>query len=135
MRTNGRPVVDMIRKARLPVSALAPVVITSGSTFTTSGGYYHVPKRDLVGAVQSVLQGHRLKVAKELKEARTLVKELQAFRAKITTTANEKFENDWRIAPHDDLVLALALAVWMPERKRDPHQVIEILLRYGPWSR
>ena len=45
----GRPVVDLFRAARLtPV----PVTITGGDTVTrTRDGYWHVPKRDLVGAV------------------------------------------------------------------------------------
>ena len=43
-----------------------------------------------------------------------LMKELQTFRVKIRTSANETFES-WRERDHDDMVLAVALAVWMGE--------------------
>jgi hypothetical protein len=76
-----------------------------------NGIYRSVPKRDLVGAVMSIMHHNRLHIAKALPETETLIKELRAFTAKITTAGSEKFENDWRINPHDDIVLALALAL------------------------
>jgi hypothetical protein len=108
----GRPVVDMVRKAGLPCTRIVPVIITGGATAHYAGGYAHAPKRDLVGAVMSVTHKKRLHIARTLPEAAILQKELRAFTAKITTSGNERFENDWRIAPHDDIILALALALW-----------------------
>ncbi len=107
----GRPVVDMIRQARLPVRSLAPVIITGGATEGGVGSYRTVPKRDIVGALMAVAHKGRLHIAKELPEASTLKKEIRAFTAKITTAGNEQYENDWRVAPHDDIILALALAL------------------------
>jgi hypothetical protein len=107
----GRPVVDMIRKAALPVRQLAPVIITAGATAGRVGAYRTVPKRDLVGATMAVMHAGRLHIAREMPEAEALVKELRAFTAKITTASGEKYENDWRVAPHDDIILALALAL------------------------
>jgi hypothetical protein len=107
----GRPVVDMIRKAGLPIRSFAPMVITARATPGQAGRYRMVPKRDLVGATMAVMHKGRLHIARELPEAATLVKELRGFTAKITTAGNEKYENDWRVALHDDIILALALAL------------------------
>ena len=43
--------------------------------------------------------------------ANTLTSELLNFKVKITTVGNETFES-WRERDHDDLVLALACALW-----------------------
>lgn len=40
--------------------------------------------------------------------------ELEAFRVKVTASANETF-GAWRERDHDDLVLATALAAWAGE--------------------
>jgi len=107
----GRPVVDMIRKAGLPIRSLAATIITGGANEGQVGIYRTVPKRDLVGATMAVMHHGRLHIAKDLPETATLVKELRAFTAKITTAGNETYENDWRVSPHDDIILALALAL------------------------
>lgn len=71
-----------------------------------------VPKRDLVTAVQVLLQNGRLKIARRLPEAETLRRELQNFKVKIDPrTAHDSYSH-WREAEHDDLVLATALATW-----------------------
>jgi hypothetical protein len=107
----GRAVTDMILRAGLPVRQVSPVTITGGTTAGRNGIYRTVPKRDLVGAVMAVMHHGRLHIAKGLPETETLVKELRAFTAKITAAGSEKYENDWRVAPHDDIILALALAL------------------------
>ncbi len=78
---------------------------------------YRVPKRDLVTAVQVLLQTGRLKIAAGLPEASTLRKELLNFRVKIDPkTAHDSYEH-WREGDHDDLVLAVAMACWFRERR------------------
>jgi hypothetical protein len=117
----GRPVCDMIRKASLPVRSLSAVVITAGAHEGRVGAVRTVPKRDLVGAVMAVMHKGRLHIAKSLPETETLVKELRSFTARITTAGNEKYEaGDWRVSPHDDLILALALAL---EHDRAGHRL------------
>lgn len=110
----GRPVVDLLRQAGLGPIA---VTITGGDLVSDEGTNYRVPKRDLVGAVQVLLQGRRLKVAEQVPEARLLVEELQNFQIKITASANDTY-GAWREGTHDDLVLAVALACWWGERPR-----------------
>jgi hypothetical protein len=102
----GRPVVDMLVAANLPV-LLCPYTITAGQ----NEGEGTVPKKDLVGAVQAALQTRRLEIAQSLELAQPLATELGHFRVKVTLKRNEVFES-WRERDHDDLVLALAMAVW-----------------------
>jgi hypothetical protein len=112
----GRPVVDMMRTARLPVAKLAPAIITAGAEATFTDGYWRVPKRDLAGAAVTAFESRRLHIVPKLKEAATLTRELQTFTVKINlATGNESFES-WRERDHDDLVLAVALAVWYGDR-------------------
>lgn len=76
---------------------------------------YRVPKKDLVSAVQVLLQADRLKFASGLPLIDTLKQELLTFRMKHDpSTAHESFEH-WRERDHDDLVLAVALACWYRE--------------------
>jgi len=53
----------------------------------------------------------RLAIGRQVRDRETLIAELQGFRRKYTAAANEVFGNG-RLAAHDDLVLAVALAVW-----------------------
>jgi hypothetical protein len=116
----GRPVVDMLRAAQLSPVA---VTITGGDAVTQDGRDYRVPKRDLVSVVQVLLQAERLKIASSLKEASTLTAELLAFKVSISLKGHDSYGNDvgpWRENPHDDLVLAVALAAWYGEHYRVP---------------
>jgi hypothetical protein len=106
----GAAVVDMLRRSGLTFDA---VTITGGDTETQSGWYdWRVPKRDLVGGLQVLLQSGRLKIARQLEHAQTLKAELLNFRVKINLiTAHDSYEA-CREGDHDDLVLAAALAAW-----------------------
>ena len=111
----GRPVVDLMRKAGLyPVA----VTITGGANENSAGNFSHsIPKRNLVSCLQIALQSGRLKVARGLPEAETLIKELQNFKVKISLSGHDSYEA-WRESIHDDLVLSASLAVWWAERNR-----------------
>jgi phage FluMu gp28-like protein len=110
----GAAVVDMLRRAGLIFDA---VTITGGDTETQSGyDSYRVPKRDLVGNLQVLLQSGRLKIARSLEHAKTLRAELLNFRVKINVaTVHDSYEA-WREGNHDDLVLAAALAAWKAQK-------------------
>jgi hypothetical protein len=111
----GRPVVDIFRRYGLGVRQLVPVTITAGSQTTHTAGWWNVPKRDLAGAVAVGLEQRSLHIAPTLKLAPVLAQELTTFRVKVTAAGNETFES-WRERDHDDLVLAMALAVWFAAR-------------------
>jgi hypothetical protein len=114
----GRAVVDLFRQAQQGgklAAELRPTVITFGHEILAGeDGALHVPKKELVGAVQVLLQAQRLKFA-SVPMREVLLKELLTFKVKVTAAANETFEA-WRERDHDDLVLAVALASWQAER-------------------
>ena len=88
------------------------ITITGGNQVTRAGDQdYNVPKRDLVSPAQVLLQNHVLRIAASLPHAELLKKELLAFRQKISISGHDTYEA-WREAAHDDLVLALGMAIW-----------------------
>lgn len=113
----GRPVVDMIESARMEADVHA-ITISAGDTAVKSGRDWRVPKRDLVSTVAVFLQTGRLRIARKLRDAPVLERELRAFRAKISLAGNDTYEA-WRESDHDDLVLAVALAAWTAENGRN----------------
>jgi hypothetical protein len=75
----------------------------------------------LVAAVREALELRRLKLAKRpdgtpIDHATTLKNELLNFRVKITAAANETFSA--REGLHDDLVLSVALPIWLASLPR-----------------
>ena len=119
----GRPVVDLFLTKRLEAE-MVPIVITGGNEVnperwdgpdgeTASG--FKVPKRDLVGVSQALLQTGRLKIVDSLPDADILRREMLNFKAKISISAHETYEAH-REGDHDDLVLAVAMACWLGQR-------------------
>ncbi len=111
----GRAVVDLFRGGRQHYHTEA-VMITAGDEARYEGSWHYVPKRELVGTVQVLLQTGRLRFAEALEETALLTSELQNFQVRTTAAANEVFNA--REGQHDDLVLALALALWYGENAR-----------------
>jgi hypothetical protein len=110
----GRAVVDLFRQTSLRPN-LVPVTITPGHRALFARGSWYVCKKDLAGALQAALGQGRLKVA-DLPEREQLFRELRTFSIKVNrATGNESFEALCE-KDHDDLVLAVALPVWLHER-------------------
>jgi hypothetical protein len=76
-----------------------------------SSGYQHVPKLDLMAGLQVALQEGTLKIAKEMKNAGSLVKELMDVRVRVNGSMGAD-----GAGKHDDLVIAVALACWRAKR-------------------
>ena len=55
--------------------------------------------------------------------AELFIKELQAFRVKISISGHDSYEAH-REGDHDDLVLAVAIGAWVAERERGPAMVM-----------
>ncbi len=68
-----------------------------------------MPKGLLVQGLVTTFENGRLKVADGLPGAGALIRELRAFKVKITKHRRLTFEG---AGEHDDLVTAVALAVW-----------------------
>lgn len=108
----GAPVFDLLCDA-----GLAPVgiTITGGARVTGRPRLLGVPKRDLVNGLLVIFQGGLIKIASELQHAGTLARELQAMRRHVTAAGNDTYGA--AAGEHDDLVLALAMAVWFAEHR------------------
>jgi len=111
----GRPVYDMMRQAGFNRS-LSAINITGGMDSTFTEGHYNVPKRELITGLQIHLQNGTLKIAKGIKEGAALVEELANFQTKISDSGRDTYGG--RSGVHDDIVLSVAMGVWLADRKR-----------------
>lgn len=111
----GAPVVDLLKK-----SGLSPIAVSihGGDKASHEGNDWRVPKRDLVGVLQVLLQTERLKVASQLKLGPILQQEMLNFKVKIDPVTAHDSYSAWRESDHDDLVLSVALAAWYAENQR-----------------
>ncbi|MBI2401437.1 MAG: hypothetical protein HYV20_01590 [Gemmatimonadetes bacterium] len=108
----GAAVVDLFEDAGRGVWVV-PVTITAGSEAHEGFEGWRVPKRDLVGILQVLLQNRRLRIAKALPEAGRLLEEMEQFRVQITERGRDTYAA--AAGTHDDLVVALALVCWFGE--------------------
>ncbi len=116
----GTAVMEMIAdalraKASNRRAQLCPVLIGAGHAVNrTPDGSWRVAKVELVSVLRALLPSRRLKIASEIPESEILVAELRAFSVKVTQAGNEKYEA-LRERDHDDMVLAVAMALWLAE--------------------
>jgi hypothetical protein len=92
-----------------------PVTVHGGANTTASGGYWHVPKRDLVHAGIVAFQNQTLHVAK-LRYRGVLEEELKNYRLKQNLATGYAGFEPLREGQHDDLLFATCLGVWAWER-------------------
>jgi hypothetical protein len=92
-----------------------PVTVHGGANTTKSGGFYHVPKRDLVGAGIVAYQNGMLRVGK-LRHRAVLEEELKNYRLKQNINTGYAGFEPLRSGQHDDLLFAVCLGVWAWER-------------------
>lgn len=117
----GLPVFEMLRAAE--VENLFGISIHGGDAVSREGHQFRVPKRDLVSALQVLLQQGTLKFAEGLQDGDVLRHELQHFKAKINIATGHDTYEAWRENDHDDLVLSLAMACWFAEHGFRPVQI------------
>ena len=92
----GSPVLELLRKAKMGCD-IKPVVITGGTGERYGGdGKCHVSKTDLMMGLRTSMELQDVVIAKGMAETPALVKELALFGS----------------SKHDDMVIALALALW-----------------------
>jgi len=108
----GAPVLDLLRRARVRANITA-VTITGGDRAHSSGDQWHVPKRELLTGLESLLECGELRIAGKLREAARLVKEFESMQVEARVNGRWKMGGE---GEHDDLVLALSLACWRAKR-------------------
>src|SRR5260221_9370810 len=86
------------------------VTITAGIEQSHVNGGWHVSKQILISTLDARLHTGELRFAKELLEDGAMQEELKDFRRKVSTAG--RFAYEARVGRHDDLVLAVALALW-----------------------
>jgi hypothetical protein len=109
----GLAVFQDLKRARLPVREILPVLITAGQQVNREGGIWRVPKRDLVHPLRVRFEEKTIKIPRGLSYLEALTEELAGYEMKVNQkTGHDSYSNDPREVPHDDLVLATALAYW-----------------------
>ena len=109
----GEPVKDMLRH-RTSIQ-LRAITFTGAEKATQAGTFdWNVPKIDLVTALEVVMQTRRLECVPDCPLQQDLSAELSTFDFSISDRGHASFEAS--AGKHDDLVLALCLAVWWGER-------------------
>ena len=103
----GLPVVDLIRQARLGCTLMPAIITGSGPGTNRSGGIYTVPRRELVSLLRIALESGKLLFPPHMTLRDELATELSAL------------ESGGGQSHHDDLAMALALAIWAT-RHRHP---------------
>ncbi len=105
--------------ARRVTCRFVPVMIGPGlKAERVPGTGILIPRQELVGALQVLLQTRRIVFPTALPHVAMLRKELESFKAKpVTVAAAAKTDplTAWREGQHDDLVLSVALAAFMSE--------------------
>ncbi len=107
-----------------------PVTVHGGANTTKSGGYYHIPKRDLVHAGIVAFQNQTLHVAK-LRYRGVLEDELKNYRLKQNLATGHAGFEPLREGQHDDLLFATCLGVWAWERAIEKQEYISFP---GEWE-
>ncbi|MEI9992072.1 MAG: hypothetical protein WDM86_18800 [Rhizomicrobium sp.] len=105
----GRPVADLWdHGGHKPIR----VTITGGDRQSARGvRNWHVPKQTLISALDARLHSGQLRFAADLAEAGAMADELKNFRRSVSAAG--RYSYDARVGKHDDLVLAVALALWV----------------------
>jgi hypothetical protein len=105
----GRAVFDIFKQERVP--RIVPVTITfNGQEGPNGHGGHSVPKLALVSRLQALMHTGRLHMPDTLPLAKVFRRELLDFRVSYTAVGNATFGA--RDGAHDDLILAVALAVY-----------------------
>lgn len=122
----GNAVVDLLKAARLGCE-LAAVTITGGECESQTAWGWTVPKKDLVSELEVMYETDGLLMADDLDFADALLEELEGMEVRPGEKGREKF-GAWREGTHDDLVLAVALAVWRAKKgKRSPWGKVRLI--------
>jgi hypothetical protein len=102
-------------KFAAPNIIFLPVTVHGGASTTRSGGFWHIPKRDLVHAGIVAYQNGTLRVG-NLRHRGVLEDELKNYRLKQNIATGHAAFGPLREGQHDDLLFATCLGIWAWER-------------------
>ncbi len=105
----GPPIIDRLRNTLTANVSIRPVFITGGKAENTlSGGYLAIPRRSLISTLLLTIDAHSITCDEDLENWDLFEQELIELRG---DTSHPGTSNG-----HDDLVIALALAVYAAVR-------------------
>lgn len=114
----GLPVVQMFMKAKMKEGVhIIPVLITSGFEAHIKDGILHVPKKELVYNLQLDFANDYIDIAPIIDKttgeniSEIIKEEASNLRPKVTKTNEMTYTH--RDGTHDDLILAVAIAVYL----------------------
>jgi hypothetical protein len=120
----GRPAYARIYEELQPVLkdrglhlTVCPITVTGvagGVTRSPDNTGFLVPRRDLISATHIAFDDAKLKIAEGLSLTGMLTDELTSFKEKAKKPSDDL--DGWREGKNDDLVLAVAVAIWACER-------------------
>jgi hypothetical protein len=107
----GGPICELVEE-KLPLADIRRVYITGGINVNIAHDdphEYHWPKNQLISGLLAAFDSGIIKLTRQSKEIDAVIDELSNFEIKIS----EEGRDSYNAAPskHDDLVVALALAV------------------------
>ncbi len=98
---NGHTIIELLRADHIPNYRMKPICISGGQvSHQLKDGYTSVPRADLLTSLKVAIEAQKLKLHAGAPGIDLLTRELRQFQP-----AGDQSE-------HDDLVMALALAVW-----------------------
>jgi hypothetical protein len=119
----GRPVFDGFVKEKLrPIG----ISITSGDAWRQDGRVFYVAKRLLISTLDSAMNNGCIFAAPLLTHAEILRSELADLRRKFSDSGYQQVEA--RSGKHDDMILAVAVALWYAARPQQKAAVGRYLL-------
>jgi hypothetical protein len=110
----GETVADTFREAMPSGMDVYDFVLSAGDVESRGQGIRRYPRRELAGVLQLVVQSRRITVAPTLPHGATLAREMARFKARVSLSAKDE-DIAWREGEYDDLVLALAAAVYFAD--------------------
>jgi hypothetical protein len=120
----GAPVFDILKTSYTGV--LIGVLITGGSVITQDENIYRIPKVNLISGLRVALESKNLVIARGMQESQTLVDELGNFELKISEDGRIRMEAG---RGHDDLVMSLALSLWLASTIKPRNMALEPKIR------
>jgi hypothetical protein len=105
----GRAVGDIFVDAGLRPKR---ITITAGLEPSQHGANtYHVPKAVLISTLEAHMHSGELRIAPDATDSEALKDELKDFQRKVSAAGRTTW--DARVGKHDDLILSVAIALWM----------------------
>jgi hypothetical protein len=96
-------------------ASIVPVTLTGGNKPHATPTGWTVPKHELAGVLQVLLQSERLKVS-DLPDRPQLLREFREFSIRLNPKTGHASYEALSEAVHDDLVCSVALATWLAEK-------------------